>query len=275
MRASVAVVLLLSAGCTGTEGTLVVRHDAAAGAPAVAETPYVPASDVRWFAQLDGAVDLAQPAELFYLDPDQQDADQLAALRARGRHYLCYLSAGTVESFRADAKDFPDSAIGNVLPGFANEHWLDVRDAMVRELMARRVTAFAALGCDGVPASSLAVHAADTGFDLTLTDALDYARWLAERIHAAGMSSGLTGPIALTSELWPTFEFGLAIGCVNNSQCSEYAAFNRAQKTVLHLELGDETAAPDLCNASKALGFNALVSDPGFTGHCIACSDLP
>ena len=117
-------------------------------------------------------------------------------------------------------------------------------------------------------------YAADTGFDLTLTDALDYARWLAERIHAAGMSAGLTGPTALTSELWPTFDFGLAIGCVNGSQCAEYAPFTRAKKTVLHVELGDELAAPALCNAAKALGFDALVSDPGFTGRCIACSDL-
>jgi hypothetical protein len=275
MRATVAVVLLLSAGCTGTEGTLVVRHDAAAGAPSTAENPYVPASDVRWFAELDGAVDVTRPAELFYLDPEQQDADQLTELRARGRHYLCYLSAGSVESFRADAKDFPDSAIGNQLVGFANERWLDVRDAAVRELMARRVTALAALGCDGIPPSSLAVHAADTGFDLTPTDALDYARWLAERIHAAGMSAGLTGPTALTSELWPTFDFGLAIGCVNGSNCVEYTPFTRAKKTVLHVELGDESSAPDLCNTAKALGFDALISDPGFTGRCIACSDLP
>jgi len=137
MRASAAVVLLLSAGCAGTEGTLLVRHDAAGGAPAVAESPYIPASDVRWFTQLDGAVDVERDAELFYLDPEQQDADQLATLRARGRHYFCYLSAGSVESFRADAKDFPDSAVGNVLTGFANERWLDVRDATVRELMAR------------------------------------------------------------------------------------------------------------------------------------------
>ncbi len=267
--------LLLLAACTGTEGTLVVRHDAAAGVPAVAENPYVPASDVRWFAQLDGAVDVEQPAELFYLDPEQQRGAQLPALQARGRHYFCYLSAGSVEEFRSDARDFPDSAIGKVLNGFPNEHWLDVRDATVRDLMARRVTALAAQGCAGIPPSSLAVHAADTGFDLTLTDALDYARWLAERIHAAGMSAGLTGPQELTQELWPTFDFGLAIGCVSGSECVEYAPFTRAKKTVLHVELGDEKTAPQLCNAAKTLGFTALVSDAGFTGRCIACSDLP
>ena len=277
-----ALLAVLVVACTGTEGILVVRHDGAsgspagaAGAPAVAENPYIPPANVRWLAQLDGAVDIQQQADLFYLDAEQQDPDDLATLRAQGAHYLCYLSAGSLEAFRDDADEFPARAIGNALENFPREHWLDVRDSAVRDLMAKRVTALAAAGCAGVPPSSLAVHAADTGFDLSLTDALDYARWLAERIHAAGMSAGLTGPSALTTELWPTFDFGLAIGCVNGSGCTEYAPFASARKTVLHLEVGDEANAVGLCNAAKALGFDALVSDAGFTGRCITCSDLP
>jgi hypothetical protein len=62
---------------------------------------------------------------------------------------------------------------------------------------------------------------------------------------------------------------------VNGSGCSEYAPFESAKKTVLHLEVGDEADAAGLCNAAKALGFDALISDAGFTGRVIACSDLP
>jgi hypothetical protein len=273
---------LLLVACTGTDGTLVVRHDggsgapaAVAGAPAVAPDPYVPPANVRWRAQLDGAVDIQQEAELFYLDAEQQDPDDLATLRAQGRPYLCYLSAGSVESYREDAAEFPARAIGNTLENYPRERWLDVRDSAVRGLMAKRVTALSAFGCAGVPPSSLSVHIADTGFDLSLNDALDYASWLAERIHAAGMSAGLTGPSTLTTELWRIFDFGLAISCVNGSGCSEYAPFLSAKKTVLHLEVGDEGDAPAICNAAKSLGFDALVSDAGFTGQSIACSDLP
>ena len=273
------VLAVLVVACTGTEGTLVVRHDgtgkAGAGAGAGPESPYVPAADVRWLAQLDGAVDIERDADLFYLDPEQQNAGDLATLRAQGRHYLCYLSAGSVESFREDAAEFPARAIGNALESYPRERWLDVRDGAVRDLMAKRVTALAAFGCAGVPPSSLSVHAADTGFDLTLPDALDYARWLAERIHAAGMSAGLTGPSSLTNELWQSFDFGLAISCVNGSACAEYEPFQSAKKPVLHLEVGGESDAVVVCNAAKLLGFSVLVSDAGFTGRSIACSDLP
>lgn len=276
-----ALLALLLVACTGTEGVLLLRRGAAAGAtgaagaPEVAETPYIPAPDVRWWVQLDGAVDIAQDAQLFYLDAEQQTPADLAALHAAGRHYFCYLSAGSLEAFRADAGDFPSQAIGNQLADFPRERWLDVRDSTVRELMARRVTALAALGCDGVPPSSLAVHAADTGFDLELDDALDYARWLAERLHAAGLAAGLTGPSELTRELWQGFDFGLAIGCVGGTGCAEYQPLELVQRPVLHLELGDAATAPAQCKAAKALGFNALISDAAFTGRCIACSDLP
>lgn len=277
------------AACRGAEGTLLVLHEAG-GAPSMAGTagaagsagaagtlqkPYVPPPDVRWLADLDGPVDIQQDAELFYLDAELQEPGDLAELRAQGRHYLCYLSGGSLESFRDDAGDFPDAAVGNALADYPREHWLDVRSPTVRELMARRVATLAGLGCAGVAPSSLAVHLADTGFDLSLNDALDYARFLAERLHAAGMSAGLSGPPELTGELWPTFDLGLAIGCVNSTRCAEYDPFVRAKKTVLHVELGDAADAPTLCKSAKALGFNALISDPAFTGRCIACSDLP
>lgn len=289
-RALLVVCLALGAACSGTEGTLVVLHDSAeagssgtsgsastpGGAPNTPAGPYVPPADARWFAQLDGSVDFSQDFELFYVDALNVDAAELSALHTQGKHFLCYLSAGTLESFRDDAGDFPDSVIGNELSGYPNERWLDVRSDSVRSLMARRVQALAALGCDGVPPSSLAVQAADTGFDLSLGDALDYARWLAERIHAAGMSAGLTGPSELTQELWPTFDFGLAIGCVVGSGCSEYAPLRQAKKSVLHVELGEpvDQDAPELCKSAQMLGFDALVSDRGFTGNCVDCRDI-
>jgi hypothetical protein len=274
-----------AAACEGSEGVLVVRAPegaagmnggglaGAAGADSP-EMPYVPLESSRWLARLDGAVDVAQDADFFYLDAEQQEADTLATLRAQGRHYLCYLSAGSYEDFRDDAAEFPVSAIGNPLADFPRERWVDVRDPTVRRLMAARIERLAQLGCDGVPPSSLAVHAADTGFELTRDDALDYARWVAERIHGAGMSAGLSGPAELTSELWPSFDFGLAVGCVASTACAELEVLRRAGKPVLYVEIGDARSAPALCTAAKSLGFDAIVTDAGFSGSCVVCRDI-
>jgi hypothetical protein len=160
------------------------------------------------------------------------------------------------------------------MQGFPNERWLDVRDAEVRGLMAARIVRLAQAGCDGVVPASLAAYAADSGFDLSLADALAYARFVAEELHRVGLSAGLTGPMEMTAELWRDFDFGLAIGCARRSQCAEFGVFSAAQKPVLYVELGDAGEAPVLCKLANELGFQALVSDPGFTGRCVVCRDI-
>jgi hypothetical protein len=281
---------LCGVACSGTEGTLLVLHDSAgasgasagAGASAAAGSaggptptrPYVPAADVTWQAKLTGAVDIAEDAQLFYLDAALQEPADLQTLHAEGRHYLCYLSAGSLENFRDDAQEFPEQVIGKPLANFPDERWLDVRAPVVRELMAERIEALARAGCDGVPPSSLAVHVADSGFELGVEDALDYARWFAERIHAAGMSAGLTGPAELTTVLWPTFDFGLAISCLEGTECTEFAVFEQAGRPVLHVELGDEDSAPQICKDAETLGFVPLVTSPSFNGQSVRCRDI-
>jgi hypothetical protein len=277
MKLVVALLLAACASCTGTDGTLVVLHDGdgASGAPPVElPGPYQPDPSLRWFAKLDGAVDPAKNADFFYLDAWQQRGDELEALRGAGKPYICYLSAGTVESFRPDADEFPERSVGNVVVGFENERWLDVRDPRVRELMGARVAELQGFGCAAVMPSSLGGYAVDSGFPLTENDALDYARYIAERVHAGGMSVGLNAPPALTQVLWPSFDFGLAIGCIEGSRCSEYAVFEPARKPVLYLELGNESDALELCKSAQVLGFTPLISDAGFTGQCTDCRDI-
>lgn len=282
MRSWLAVLALVVA-CQGTEGTLVVLHeDGEAGSGGSAgvggsapspEKPYVPPSDVSWDARLDDAVDIDEPVDLFYLDVELQPENDLAALEAAGRHYLCYLSAGTFEDFRDDAAQFPAAVLGKDAP-FRGERWLDVRAPEVREIMAKRVAGLAAKGCDGVPPSSLAVYTVDSGFPLTQSDVLDYARWLAERIHGAGMSAGLSAPAELTAELWPSFDFGLAIDCLATSQCAECDVFTTAKKPVLHVEFGDQSSALELCTAAEQLGFVPLVTTRSFSGQSVHCQDI-
>jgi hypothetical protein len=285
--------VLIVLGCQGTDGTILVRHRAMGGAPSTAEPTagqageasaaaaggtgpvYVPAAESSWQAQLSGAIDPELGVELFYLDPDFTEPAALETVRARGGHYVCYLSAGSFEPWREDAGEFPARVLGLALPDYQREQWLDIRDQTVRELMLRRVEALALKGCEGVLPSSLAVHAADTGFDLTLADALDYAAWLASRIHLAGMSAGLGAPAELTTVLAGDFDWGLAVDCLDPSGCAAFQPLTALGKPVLHVEFGDEASAPSLCQAARASGFDALIKRESFDAFRIACSDIP
>src|SRR5688572_15748881 len=118
---------LVAAACQGTDGTILVHHPAAGGAPTGepaagrggsagaaggAGPVYVPAADSSWQAQLSGAIDPELDVELFYLDPDFTEPAALEAVRARGGHYVCYLSAGSFEPWREDAGEFPERVLG-------------------------------------------------------------------------------------------------------------------------------------------------------------------
>lgn len=273
MRWVVGAALLLLA-CQGTDGTLLVLGENAGGAGPDVPPLWIPTEGARWLARLDGAVDIGDDAAFFYLDAEQQPAEDLRALHAQGRRYFCYLSAGTLESFRADAPLFPAEAVGEVVPNFPNERWLDVRDAQVRELMARRLEGLAAAGCDGVALASLGSDEAERGFPLGVADVADYAQFLAEASHSAGMSVGITGSADLVLAVAPSIDFGLAVACVRGSKCREYAALTAAQKPVLYVEVGEAADAPSLCKSAQALGFDAIVSDAGFSGRCVVCRDI-
>lgn len=237
--------------------------------------PFSPSPGVTWQAQLSGNLDLALNVQLFYLDPFVVPVADLQALRDLGRHYVCYLSAGSFEPWRDDAPAFPGEALGNALENYPREQWLDIRDPRIRELMAERIRTLAAFGCAGVSPAALDLLQADTGFDIMRADVLDYAEWLAARIHAAGMSAGLSTPEELVSDLEPVFDWGLAIDCLSSDDCSDYVPLRAKAKAVLLVEFGDSSTLTAVCPAASGLGFDALIKRRSFDGFRVACSDNP
>lgn len=59
------------------------------------------------------------------IDGQQQTIDDLHAIN---KAVVCYISIGTVESWRADSLEFPSGAVGGDVAGWAGENWLDVKD---------------------------------------------------------------------------------------------------------------------------------------------------
>lgn len=56
--------------------------------------------------------------------------DTIDLLHSQGKWVVCYISIGTLESWRDDAENFPDSAIGSPMEDWDGENWLDVNNAV-------------------------------------------------------------------------------------------------------------------------------------------------
>lgn len=285
------LVSCLNVQCAGSEGTLLVRahggspNSAANGGAssggvggsagqAGAAPWYSPGVDSSWQAQLQGSVDTNLAVDLFYLDADDAGPATLRQIRAQGDHLLCYLSAGTFEPWRPDAAEFPASVIGGPLTDHPDERWLDFRDASVLALMRARIARLASVGCEGIDPSSIDTSV-DPGFAITEADALGYARWFAEEIHAQGMSAGLSSRETWVDSLNDAFDWALAVDCLASTGCVGFEPVREREHAVLLVEFGDQSRVAEVCPAAATLGFDALLKTPTFDAFRIGCKDGP
>jgi hypothetical protein len=260
-----ALLVLAFASCRATEGDIFrTRPDAATTRP-------VPMPLMSWQIQLTGSLDTTLDVGVYIADVETPPA-VIDGLHTAGRIAICYFSAGSAEPFRADASRFPAAALGTPLANYPDERWVDVRDATVRSIMADRIAASAAAGCDGLDASGLAAFAADNGLGISRADQLAYDRWLAGAAHARGLSLGFVeNDASLAQDLLADFDWVIAFSCVD-ADCPTAAPFVAAHKAAFLVEYGDESRAAAVCPKARSLGLSAIIKrDANLDAFRIGC----
>jgi hypothetical protein len=108
-----------------------------------------PAYDVE--CELCRAHRLTKDVAVFDLDWEDTRAAQVAGLRARGTHAICYFSAGSWENWRSDQAALPAAVKGRNLSGWKGEKWLDTRAlATLLPIMGKRMDMCKAKGCESL-----------------------------------------------------------------------------------------------------------------------------
>ncbi|MBV9335311.1 MAG: endo alpha-1,4 polygalactosaminidase [Solirubrobacterales bacterium] len=217
---------------------------------------WTPASHTTWQWQLTTPVSLSVPAQMFDIDLFDNSASVVAALHRRGRHVICYLDAGTYESYRPDARRFPSSLLGRP-NGWPGERWLDIRRLSVLEpIMRARFSLCRRKGFDGVEADNVDAYANDSGFPLTAADQLAYNRWLAQTAHSFGLSIALKNDLDQVPALERYFNFALDEQCFEYSECDKLRPFVDAHKAVFEVEYN--LSPGEFCARANALGFMSM-----------------
>jgi len=259
------VLALAFAACHATEGDIFkTRPDAATSRP-------IPLPLTSWQIQLTGSLDTTLDVVVYIADVETPPA-VIDGLHGAGRIAICYFSGGTAEPFRDDASRFPAAALGAPLAAYPDERWVDVRDATVRSIMADRIAAAAAAGCDGVDASGLAGFAVDNGLGFSRADQLAYDRWLAGAAHARGLSIGFVeGDASLSQDLLADFDWVMAWSCVD-ADCPSTAPFVAAHKAAFLIEDGDESRTAAVCPKARSLGLSAILKrDANLDAFRVGC----
>jgi hypothetical protein len=259
--------------CGATEGPLLVRMGAGQGGKGSSATPSlepVVRANMSLQYQITGSLDEGVEADLFVIDLFDSSVEQVTALHAAKRVVIAYVSAGSFESWRADASQFPDRAIGDSLSAYPDESWLDVRDAGVRALMEARFDRAVQKGFDGLFASTLGAYRATSGFSLTRADELDYDGFLSVASHARGLSIGLSGDFELSSDLGGGFDWALAIGCIEQHYCDELSPLRARGLPVFDIESdgGDHDA---ICKQAATYGLPVTFKRSNYDAFRAVC----
>jgi hypothetical protein len=216
-----------------------------------------PTAGLTWQWQLSGKLNRTVDAQVYDVDAVDTTAADVAALHAAGRKVICYVSAGSYEDWRPDAKSFPAKVLGDDLDGWAGERWLDVRAwAALAPILTARLQACRGKGFDAVEPDNMDGYTNDTGFPLTAADQLTYNRRVADLAHSLGLAVGLKNDVDQAATLQPAFDFAVNESCAQYRECGSLKSFTAAGKPVFHVEYAMDVAK--FCPTTKALGFSSL-----------------
>lgn len=202
-----------------------------------------PEPGLTWHWQLDGEIDWEREVDVYDVDLFETSEQRVSQLQERGVRVIAYFSAGTLEPDRPDTAPLPAEAVGNLVEGWPDERWLDIRHRAVRQLALGRLERAAEKGFDAVEPDNVQAFEEDSGFGLTAADQLAYAHFLADEAHRLGLAIGLKNDLAQAEALAWDFDFAVNEQCFQYEECDPLDAFVREGKAVFQVEYELEPAA--------------------------------
>lgn len=215
-------------------------------------------------------------AEVVDIDAFSATPELITNLQAQGKIVIAYLSVGSVENFREDASDFPDSVVGNVYEGFEDEKWLDIREIdLIAPVLRARFDMIAAKGFDAIEPDNINGYQNNTGFSLTVQDAAVFSRWLIEEAHSRDLGLGQKNAEELISEMVDEFDWILSEGAYADSFADQLAPYITANKAVFLTEYTDQISTTDfinnVCPYALEKGYSAVLKNRDLTDTTVFC----
>jgi len=237
-----------------------------------------PGLGTTWNWQLFGDIDTSFEVEMYDVDLFETPQKVINKLQDDGRIVICYFSAGSFEEWRDDADQFPDEVIGEPLPEWEGEYWLDLTSQDVRDIMLDRLDVAVDKGCDGVEPDNVDGFINDNGFDLTYEDQLDFNTFIAGAAHERGLSVGLKNDLDQIEDLVDDFDWALNEECYFYDECEMYEPFLWADKAVFHVEYVDDKAdgpdlADEICGSEAIMDFSTLIKEWDLYAWHISCEE--
>ena len=218
--------------------TLVVT--AFCAAPTDAAAYWVPPKNLTWYWQLSGKVNNSHPAMVYDIDGFDNTASEVAALHAVGKKVICYIEVGAAENYRPDYAQFPAYTLGNVIPDYSNERYIDIRNPVVVSIVKNRIKMCVDKGFDAIEPDLDESYRYNTGFPLTKANEEAFMTPLTNYAHGLGLAMFGKNPDDTgddyAADMVDVFDGVITEQCNEYATCSLLNGYLAAGKPVLNAE---------------------------------------
>jgi hypothetical protein len=203
--------------------------------------------------------------DMYDIDGFEASAEDVEALHSAGIAAVCYLSGGTAEDWRPDFTAFPAGTMGDEMPEWPGEFWLDVSEVQNPEsalagIMNARLQMCADKGFDAVEWDNVdaAFNDQETGLSPRPSDddQLIYNQFLFNNTHALGMSVLLKNDTAQVGRLVSYADGTVNEQCHEFDECDALAPFIDAGKPVFNAEYWPDNTFCDEAVAARISAIN-------------------
>lgn len=221
-----------------------------------------------------GSIEPSSSDNLVLLDLDGH-SDKISGYKSSGKYVVCYISAGSKESWRADASEFPQSVLYGDLQGWEGESWLDITKwTLLKPIMTARLEKAKKAGCNAMEYDNVDFYDNESKNLYNKVELkkyeIEYLTWLSETAKDNGMDSFLKNALAIIPDLVDIYDGAINESCHKFNECDSYGPFIEKGKPVLATEYeGDFNT---ICAKAAVLKFNQLVYDATNLGQWKKCT---
>lgn len=218
----------------------------------------------------NGATAPATNPTVYDIDGFDNPASTVTALHSTGKKVICYIEVGAAENYRPDYASFPAAALGNVMPGYSSERYVDIRNATVVSIIEQRIAMCQAKGFDAVETDIDESYTSSTGFPLTKANEEAFMVTLSNYMHAHGLSwvaKNLddTGD-SYAADMFPNADALLTEECNNYGTCGLFSGY-LGHKAVFNAEYtSDGQTTGKFCPQDNQAGINGVLFNVNLDG---------
>jgi hypothetical protein len=266
---------LVLAGC-GSSAPFSPGTTSTQGSVPLTSSRWIPSAGESYQIQYDGKLDLSVDAQIYDLDMFDTKPSVVSKLHAMNRKVMCYISVGTWERYRSDAKEFPKSVLGNKDGHWKGERWLDIRQTSILEpIMAARLALCKKKGFDGVDPDNLDGYQNKTGFPLTYAEQLTYDTWVATQAHANGLTADQKGDNGQVKDLVKVYDFAVVEQCFAQGWCKQFTRYTDQNRLVVDVEYfaNQQRFLTKTCPSDAKYKETAILKKLELTAWILTCPD--